>query len=85
MKIKKITKILKRLIINNFTFNMKEPNNKLSRGEAFAKEKEVYYEKDGDTWSVFGDETGFCYKDGIGSLEEAQKYVNELNANRKNL
>jgi len=64
---------------------MKNPYENLSRAEAFVKDKELYHEKDGDTWSVFGDITGFCYKEGINSLEAADKYVAELNANKKNM
>lgn len=64
---------------------MKEPNDKFSRGEAFAKEKEIYHEKVDETWSVFGDVTGFCYKEGIHTEEEAKTYTAELNKNLKNM
>lgn len=63
----------------------KEPKKELSRGHAFALEKYLYHDKEGETWSVFGNVTNFRYKEGIGSLEDAQKYVDELNANLKNV
>ncbi len=85
MKLKKILKALKKSITKNFQYKMKSKYDDLSRGEAFSKEKEIYHEKVEETWSAFGDVTGFCYKEGIGSLEDAQKYVDELNKNLKNV
>lgn len=78
------------LIKKNFDYKMpdkikkKESHSELSRTEAFLKDTELYQEQDGDTWSVFGDVTGFCYKEGL-EKEAAQKYVDELNKNRRSL
>lgn len=85
MKLKKLFKALKKSIIKNFQFKMKEPKGNLTRGEAFAQEKELYHEKVEETWSVFGDVTGFCYKEGIETKEAAQAYVDELNKNLENM
>ena len=85
MKKNKFFKKVKKLIINNFKFDMKKPADDLSRGEAFVKDKEVYHEKNGETWSVFGDVTGFCYREGLPTKEKADDYVSELNKNRKNI
>lgn len=78
------------LIKKNFDYKMpdkrkkKESHSELSRTEAFLKDTELYPEQDGETWSVFGDVTGFCYKEGL-DMEAARKYADELNRNKKNL
>ena len=78
------------LIKKNFDYKMPDKKKKkgspleLSRTEAFLQDTELYPEKDEDTWSVFGNVTGFCYKEGL-EKEAARKYADELNRNRRGL
>lgn len=60
-------------------------NNKLSRTEAFLKDKEFYAEQKDGNWCVFGTKTGFCYNNSLPNQEKARAYADELQNNKKNL
>ncbi len=72
---------IKKFIKKNFEFKVKPK--KISREKAWKKDEKLLVSKDNNTYFVIGNKTNYIYKKNL-SEENANKYAEELNLNKKN-